>query len=218
MTLSKNQFPSGNKVRNKLRKGKSNTAVLILSNIKVISVKENADEHILSMLQEPASMEKGFRLLMQKYQEQVYWHIRRLVLDHDDANDVVQNVFIKVYRGIDRFEGKSKLFTWLYRIATNEALTFLEQRNRKQTEDIDSPAHAGALQMQADHFFDGDELQARLYRATSLLPDKQKVVFNMRYFEEMSYDEMSEVLQTSVGALKASFHHAVKKIEVYFKS
>lgn len=155
---------------------------------------------------------------METYQEQVYWHIRRLVTDHDDANDIVQNVFIKVYRSIDRFEGKSKLFTWLYRIATNEALTFLEQRKRKQTEDINAPSSAGLSQLQADHFFDGDELQARLYQATNLLPDKQKVVFNMRYYEEMSYHEMSEVLQTSVGALKASFHHAVKKIEGYFKS
>lgn len=202
----------------KLLKGKSNTAVSKLSIIKAISVKENADEHILTMLQEPASMEKGFRLLMLTYQEQVYWHIRRLVTDHDDANDIVQNVFIKVYRSIDRFEGKSKLFTWLYRIATNEALTFLEQRKRKQTEDIDAPSTAGLRHLQADHFFDGDELQARLHQATNLLPDKQKVVFNMRYYEEMSYDEMSEVLQTSVGALKASFHHAVKKIEGYFKS
>lgn len=188
-----------------------------MSIIKDISVKENADEHILDMLQEPASMEKGFRLLMQKYQEQVYWHIRRLVFDHDDANDVVQNVFIKVYRGIDRFERKSKLFTWLYRIATNEALTFLEQQQRKKTDNIDSPAHAGVQQLQADHFFDGDDVQKRLYQATALLPEKQRIVFVMRYFEERSYDEMSEVLQTSVGALKASFHHAVKKIEVYFK-
>ncbi len=155
---------------------------------------------------------------MQAYQEQVYWHIRRMVYDHEDANDVVQNVFIKVYKGISGFEGKSRLFTWLYRIATNEALSFLQQKKRKATEALDGAAYAGLQGLRADHFFDGDELQARLYRSLLLLPDKQRLVFNMRYFEEMSYEEMSEVLQTSVGALKASFHHAVKKIEAHFKS
>ena len=166
----------------------------------------------------PATHEKGFRILMQSFQEPLYRHVRRLVYDHDDANDVIQNVFIKVFRSIERFEGKSKLFTWLYRIATNEAITFLNNRNRKETSTIDDPNNVYlANQLKADTFFDGDEIQTRLVQAIATLPDKQRAVFNLRYYEEMPYEEMSAVLETSVGALKASYHHAAKKIEAFFK-
>jgi RNA polymerase sigma-70 factor, ECF subfamily len=181
-------------------------------------VKETTDEDILSMLSEKNAYERGFRLLMQKYQEPLYRHVRRLVIDHDDADDVIQNTFIKVYRNIDRFEGKSKLFTWLYRIATNEAITFLTSKNRKETDTLDSPETAHlANRLQADVFFDGDEIQLKLQQAMAVLPDKQRAVFNLRYFNEMPYEQMSEVLETSIGALKASYHHAVKKIEGFFK-
>jgi RNA polymerase sigma-70 factor (ECF subfamily) len=152
---------------------------------------------------------------MQRYQEQLYWHIRRIVNDHEDANDVIQNTFIKVFRGFDKFEEKSKLYTWLYRIATNEALSFLQSKNKKATNSIDDSETSLANQLEADNYFDGDQTQLLLKKAIAELPDKQRVVFNMRYYEETPYEEMSKILDTSVGALKASFHHAVKKIEAY---
>ena len=177
-----------------------------------------SDDDIMAMLATTTTHEKGFRVLMQTYQEPLYRHVRRLVYDHDDANDVIQNIFIKVFRNIERFEGKSKLFTWLYRIATNEAITFLNNRNRKETTTIDDPNNVYlANQLKADTFFDGDEIQIRLVQAIATLPDKQRAVFNLRYYEEMPYEEMSVVLETSVGALKASYHHAAKKIEAFFK-
>ncbi|MEM9887100.1 MAG: sigma-70 family RNA polymerase sigma factor [Bacteroidota bacterium] len=174
---------------------------------------EVTDEQILVLCHQPAQIEKGFRLLMVKYQEKLYWHVRRLVIEHEDANDVIQNVFVKAYRGIEGFKGKSKLYTWLYRIATNEAITFLNRKKRRRTSSIDEEEHDLANRLKADDYFDGNEAQIKLQQALTTLPDKQKIVFNMRYFEEMSYKEMSAVLETSVGALKASYHHAVKKIE-----
>lgn len=176
-----------------------------------------SDEEILSLMQEQRTQEQGFRLLMQQYQERLYWHIRRMVIEHEDANDVLQNCLVKAFRGIHQFEGKSSLFTWLYRIATNESLTFLSKKNRRTTSSIDDENTNLGNRLQADEFFDGDALQIRLKKALNLLPEKQRIVFNLRYYEEMSYQDMSEVLSTSVGALKASFHHAVKKIETYFK-
>lgn len=154
---------------------------------------------------------------MHKYQEKLYWHIRRIVQEHDDANDVIQNCFIKVYRNIDRFEKKSKLYTWLYRIATNEAITFVNRKKKKATTSIDDEESTVALKLEADPYFDGDAAQIQLQKALNTLPEKQRLVFNLRYFDEMSYKEMSDVLDTSVGALKASYHHAVKKIEQYLK-
>lgn len=140
-----------------------------------------------------------------------------MVTDHEDANDVLQNTFVKVFRYIAQFEGKSSLYTWLYRIATNEAISFLNQQKRKQSTSLEDGDGLLAQQLRADSYFDGDQAQVRLQQALRLLPEKQRAVFNLRYFEEMSYQDMSEVLETSVGALKASFHHAVKKIEHYFK-
>jgi RNA polymerase sigma-70 factor, ECF subfamily len=179
---------------------------------------EISDDHILTLLAAADTHERGFRLLMTRYQEPLYRHVRRMVYDHDDANDVIQNTLIKVFRNVERFEGKSKLYTWLYRIATNEAITFINSRQRKDTDTIDDPQNLHlANQLRADTFFDGDEIQIRLQQAIAILPDKQRTVFNLRYYDEMPYEEMSEVLGTSVGALKASYHHAVKKVEGFFK-
>lgn len=154
---------------------------------------------------------------MSTYKERLYWHIRRMVLVHEDADDVLQNTFIKVYRGVLQFEGKSKLYTWLYRIATNESITFLQSRARRSSNSIDSNDEIWASRLKADAWFDGDALQQQLRNAIGQLPEKQRVVFNLRYYEEMPYEEMSTILDTSVGALKASFHHAVKKIEYFFR-
>lgn len=179
--------------------------------------REQSDEDILSLLQQSQGLERGFRLLVEKYQERLYWHVRRLVLQHEDANDVLQNCFVKAFRGIANFRGQSQLYTWLYRIATNEAITHLNRSQRKATASIDEEAGL-ANQLKADAYFDGDEIQIRLQQALRQLPEKQRVVFNLRYYEEMPYKEMAEMLDTSVGALKASYHHAVKKIEHYFKN
>ena len=181
------------------------------------SANDTTDDQILSFCHKEANIEQGFKLLMLKYQERLYWHVRRMVLDHDDANDVIQNTFIKVYKSIHKFEGKSKLYTWLYRIATNESITFLNKKKKKSTASLDNEEYNMSNQLKADEYFDGDEIQRKLYDALNQLPEKQKAVFNLRYFEEMKYDEMSEVLGTSVGSLKASYHHAVKKIETYLK-
>jgi RNA polymerase sigma factor (sigma-70 family) len=174
-----------------------------------------ADERILALMQTGGNAERGFRLLVEKYQERLYWQIRRLVYDHEDANDVLQNCFIKIFRSLHNFEGKSKLYTWLYRIATNEAITFLNKKKLKYAASLDNEESSLSNQLQADRYFDGDEAQRRLQEAIVRLPEKQRIVFNLRYFDEMSYADMSEVLETSEGALKASFHHAVKKIESY---
>lgn len=174
------------------------------------------DIEILGLVQ--ANKNAGFRILMQQYQEQIYWHIRRIVTLHEDADDVVQNTFIKVYKNIEGFKSQSKLYTWIYRIATNESITYLNKRNRKRTESIDDGGVSLENRLKADDYFDGDEAQLILLQAIIKLPAKQKAVFNMRYFEEKSYKDMSDIMETSVGALKASYHHAVKKIEESIKA
>lgn len=170
----------------------------------------------MELLRSESTFERGFRLLMAQYRERLYWHIRRMVLIHDDADDILQNTFIKVYKGILQFEGKSKLYTWLYRIATNEALTYLQSQARHASTSLDDTENLLSNRLKADEWFDGDAVQVRLQIAIGELPDKQKLVFNLRYYDEMPYEEMSQQLNTSVGALKASFHHAVKKIEAAF--
>lgn len=170
----------------------------------------------MDLLRSDLTFERGFRLLMSQYRERLYWHVRRMVMVHDDADDVLQNTFIKVYRGIPQFEGKSKLYTWLYRIATNEALTHLQNQARRQSASLDDTASQLSNRLKADEWFDGDAVQEKLLLAIATLPDKQKQVFNLRYYDEMPYEEMSQLLNTSVGALKASFHHAAKKIEAAF--
>jgi RNA polymerase sigma-70 factor, ECF subfamily len=177
-----------------------------------------ADERILALALQEGHAERGFRLLMEKYQERLYWQIRRMVCEHEDANDVLQNCFVKVYRNLHNFEGKSKLYTWLYRIATNEAITFLNKKKQIYAASLDDEDRNLSNRLEAGSYFDGDSALMLLQKAIALLPNKQKQVFHLRYFDEMNYADMSELLGTSEGALKASFHHAVKKIEAYVKS
>lgn len=172
------------------------------------------DEDILILhLRDERTRRDTFSALVKAYSEPLYWHIRRMVLSHDDANDILQNTFIKAWTGIDGFLGNAKILTWLYRIATNETLTWLSKScNTAIYEDVE----AGTAHLEADKWFDGDTLQARLQAAIQTLPPKQRLVFNMKYYEEMTYEEMSSILGTSTGALKASYHLAVKKISDFF--
>ena len=164
-------------------------------------------------LKQSDSKDEAFNRLVQEYKERLYWHIRKIVLDHDDANDVVQNTFIKVHLNIENFNENSTLFTWMYRIATNEALNFIKSKAKKMGLKNQEWVEAIADNLEADPFFDGDEAALILQKEISKLPEKQRIVFNMRYFDGMNYDSISEILDTSVGALKASYHHAVKKIK-----
>ena len=159
-----------------------------------------------------STLEKGFRQLMAKYQERLYWHIRRMVKTHQDTDDVLQNTFVKVYRNLDKYRSDAKLYTWLYRIATNEGLNHFRKEERNKSISIDNE-ESKVLELKSDNYFDGNQAQLKLASAIDSLPNKQKAVFNLRYYEEMSYKDMSEVFSTSVGALKASYHLAVKKIE-----
>jgi RNA polymerase sigma-70 factor (ECF subfamily) len=176
------------------------------------------DEEILLKYKIAESRDMAFKALVVKYQQRLYFHIRRMVIDHDDANDVLQNTFIKAWKGLENFREESQLFTWLYRIATNECLTFLAQKQRKFSYSLDEMQNNLANKLTADSQFDGNQLETKLQKAILTLPDKQRLVFNLRYYDEMPYEEMSNVLGTSEGALKASYHHAVKKIEAIIKS
>lgn len=154
-------------------------------------------------------------MIVRKYQERLYWHIRKMVISHDDTDDVLQNTFIKAYQGLDKFREDASLYTWLYRIATNESLTFLKKERNRSFHSIDDYQQQLERTLVSDPHFDGDELQLKLQKAIIRLPEKQRLVFNMKYFDEMKYENMSAILGTSVGALKASYHHAMKKIEQY---
>lgn len=176
------------------------------------------DQQILDSLKDPSQKELAFRLLISKYKERLYWHIRKMVLNHDDADDVLQNSLIKVWNGLDLFRGESSIFTWLYRIATNESITFLNQRKRRMLPGLNEANEFLVENLESDPYFDGDEWQLLLQKAIAVLPDKQRLVFNMKYFDEVKYEDMAEILDTSVGALKASYHHAVKKVEEYLKN
>lgn len=174
------------------------------------------EEELIAGLQSDTQRERAFRVLVERYQERLYWHIRRFVLHHEDANDVIQNTFIKAWKGIGNFRADSKLYTWLYRIATNESINYLNKRKQLRTEDADDETAASrASGLQADPYFDGDEAERKLYEALETLPEKQRAVFQLRYFEELKYEEISEITGTTPGGLKASYHHAVKKIEQY---
>ncbi|MGX1929244.1 RNA polymerase sigma factor [Flagellimonas sp. 2504JD4-2] len=177
-----------------------------------------AEETLVNELKQKESQARAFEVLVNTYKERLYWHIRRIVLNHDDADDVLQNTFIKVYRNIEGFKGDSKLYSWMYRIATNESLTFLKQKSKKLGVSDEELKTAMIENLQSDVYFEGSEIQLKLQKALATLPDKQKLVFTMKYYQEMKYDEISEVLETSVGALKASYHLAVKKIETYLKA
>lgn len=171
------------------------------------------DIELLVQFRNPGTKEKAFTAILKKYQEKLYWHIRRMVVDHEDANDVLQNMFIKVWKGLDNFREDSQLYTWLYRIATNESLSFLEQQKRRSTLSMDEEENSLTNKLKADKYFDANKLEWKLQVAIQQLPEKQRIVFNLRYYDEMPYEEMSKVLETSEGALKASYHHAAKKIE-----
>ena len=176
------------------------------------------DKELLYLYKDPATKESAFTAILKKYQEKLYWHIRRMVVDHDDANDVLQNMFIKVWKGLENFREDSQLYTWLYRIATNECLTFLEQQKKRSSTSLSDLENGLENKLKADTNFDANRLEWKLQLAIQKLPEKQRVVFNLRYYDEMPYEEMSRVLETSEGALKASYHHAVKKIEEYIKN
>jgi RNA polymerase sigma-70 factor (ECF subfamily) len=171
------------------------------------------DAELLLQFRNPSTKEKAFTAIIKKYQEKLYWHIRRMVVEHEDANDVLQNVFIRVWNGLGNFREDSQLYTWLYRIGTNECLTFLEQKKRKSTVSLGDVETGLSNSIKADKHFDPNKLEWKLQLAMQQLPEKQRIVFNLRYYDEMPYEEMSKVLETSEGALKASYHHAVKKIE-----
>ena len=173
------------------------------------------DKELLQQFKTEATKERAYTSIIKKYQEKLYWHIRRMVVDHDDANDVLQNMFIKVWKSLDNFREDSQLYTWMYRIATNESLTFLEQQKKRSSVSLSNEESNLTNKLQADKDFDGNKLEWKLQMAIQQLPEKQKAVFNLRYYDEMPYEEMSRVLETSEGALKASYHHAVKKIEDY---
>ncbi|MDH3710991.1 MAG: sigma-70 family RNA polymerase sigma factor [Cyclobacteriaceae bacterium] len=176
------------------------------------------DHELIEKLNGEETRNFAFNQLVRKYQERIYWHIRKMVLDHDDADDVVQEVFIKVWKNLDSFRQDSKLYTWIYRIATNECLNFLKKRKRASFFSISD--YEDVLVSKLDHSvsMDGDQVEIKLQKALLTLPDKQRLVFNMKYFEEMKYEDMSEITGTSVGSLKASYHHAVKKIEKFLNS
>jgi len=176
-----------------------------------------AEETLVKELQHKETQAKAFEVLINTYKERLYWHIRRIVLDHDDADDVLQNTFIKAYRNIEKFKGDSKLYSWMYRIGTNEALTFLKTKARKLGVSNNELQEHIANNLEADVYFDGDAIQLKLQKAIATLPEKQKLVFTMKYYKELKYEEISEILETSVGGLKASYHLAVKKIETYLQ-
>jgi RNA polymerase sigma factor (sigma-70 family) len=173
------------------------------------------DTELLLQFRDPDTREKAFTAIIKKYQEKLYWHIRRMVVQHEDANDVLQNVFIRVWNGLENFREDSQLYTWLYRIATNECLSWLEQQKRKSAASLDEMESGLSNKLMADKYFDPNKLEWKLQLAIQQLPEKQRVVFTLRYYDEMPYEQMSQVLDTSEGALKASYHHAVKKIEDY---
>jgi RNA polymerase sigma factor (sigma-70 family) len=173
------------------------------------------DNELLQQFRNEPTKERAFTAILNKYQEKLYWHISRMVVEHEDANDVLQNMFVKAWKGLENFREDSQLYTWLYRIATNESLTFLEQQKKRSAVSMSDDDTGLSNKLKADTNFDSNKLEWKLQLAVQKLPEKQKAVFNLRYYDEMPYNEMSRVLDTSEGALKASYHHAVKKIEDY---
>lgn len=183
-----------------------------------MALTDASDALLLQQFRDPQTKERAYTAIIKKYQERLYWHIRRLVVDHEDANDVLQNVFIRVWNGLQNFKEESQLYTWLYRIATNESLTFLENQKKRSAVSLSDVETGLSNKIKADKHFDPNRLEWKLQLAIQQLPEKQRIVFTLRYYDEMPYEEMSRVLETSEGALKASYHHAVKKIEDFIKN
>ncbi|MEE3999315.1 RNA polymerase sigma factor [Tenacibaculum sp. FZY0031] len=173
---------------------------------------------LIDQLQQPTTKEIAFKSLVSQYKERLYWHIRKIVISHEDADDVLQNTFVKIFKNIDYFKRDSKLFSWMYRIATNESITFINKKAKEKNIHISDYQLQLTSTLDSDYWFSGDEIQLILQKAIATLPQKQQLVFNMKYFDEMKYEEISEVLETSVGALKASYHIAAKKIEHFIKN
>lgn len=172
-----------------------------------------SEENLIGKLKDPAQKRMAFHELVVTYQQKLYWHIRKIVIDHDDTDDILQNVFLKVWNNIDQFREESTLYTWVFRIATNESLTFLTKQKKQRGLFLRSEEDFLIDKFKADEYFNGDEIHQKLMKAVLKLPEKQRLVFNMRYFDGMKYDDIAEILQITTGALKASYHHAVKKIE-----
>jgi RNA polymerase sigma factor (sigma-70 family) len=181
------------------------------------TVTEIDDQLILASFKQEKTREAAFTQLVTKYQERLYWHIRRMVVNHDDTNDILQNAFIKVWRSLGNFREEANLYTWLYRIATNETLSWMEQQKKRTSISLSDTESPLSNKLEAEKGFDANKLEWRLQQAIQSLPEKQRVVFNLRYYDEMPYEEMSSVLNTSAGALKASYHHAVKKVETFLR-
>ena len=175
------------------------------------------EKEIIALLQDPARQREAFEAIVKEYSEQLYWQVRRLVFSHEDANDILQNTFIKAWINIDYFRGDAKMSTWLYRIALNECLTFLNKQRASNQLSIDEADKELLNKLESDTYFDGDDTQKIFLQAIHTLPEKQQIVFNLKYFKEMKYEEISEIVGTSIGALKASYHHAVKKIEAFLE-
>ncbi|MDE5608340.1 MAG: RNA polymerase sigma factor [Muribaculaceae bacterium] len=175
------------------------------------------EPQLIERLREPSTCRQAFNEVIRLYSEPLYWQIRRLVNSHEDANDLLQNTFLKAWQSLDNFRGDAKLSTWLYKIAINESLTHLEREKKRSGVSLDDEASSLVHAIEADEWVDGDELSLKLRKAVAQLPEKQRIVFNMKYFDDMKYEEMSEILGTSVGALKSSYHFAVKKIEQYLE-
>lgn len=173
------------------------------------------DKELLELFRNSNSKDYAFNLIVKKYQQRIYWHVRKIIIDHDDTDDVLQNTFIKIWSGLENFREASGLFTWIYRIATNEALTLLKQKKRRFFLPLVDVKKQLADTFETDQYFNGDEMQLKLQKAILTLPEKQRLVFNMKYFDDMKYEDMAGILRTSVGALKASYYHAVRKIERY---
>ncbi|MDB5020993.1 MAG: polymerase subunit sigma [Pedobacter sp.] len=178
-------------------------------------MKQVEDAEILEKFTVEKTRQEAFNLLLNKYQQKIYWHIRRMVINHDDTDDLVQDVFIKVWKNLENFRNDSQLYTWIYRIATNESITFLNKQKQKNNTPLDEVSGELAESLIEPSYFNGNDIQLKLQKAIVTLPDKQRLIFNMKYFDDMKYEEISQVLGTSVGALKASFHIAVKKIEAF---
>ena len=172
----------------------------------------------IEQLQNVRTKEQAFRKLVTTYKERLYWHIRKIVISHDDADDVLQNTFIKVFRGIDNFKQESRLFSWMYRIATNESISFINKRAKEKNVDISDYQQQLTSNLNSDSMFSGDEIELILQKAIKTLPTKQQLVFNMKYFDNLKYKQIAEILETSEGALKASYFHAVRKVEDFVKN